>query len=143
MQKEILTYSKIFYERVVMIGSKMDGILKYYSHSGNITKIGKYSKFLDWLTDDPRAIYQVVQGLLIHDLWVENYGIKLNKTQEYQQNIAYMEDILDKAIELDSRSLSIPRAPKNRVICCCREFATLMCAILRHKGIPASSGLSH
>ena len=116
-----------------------NAILEYYSQSEEITNLEKYSEFLDWLTDDPRAIYQVVQGLLIHDMWVENYGIKLNKIQEYQQNTVYMKDLLDKAIELDPRSLSIPHAPEKRVICCCREFATLMCAILRHKENPARS----
>jgi len=113
--------------------------LDYYRTTGNITKLDKYVNFLSWLTDDPRAIYQVVQGLLVHDLWAGNFGISLNEKQVYQQNIAYMEDLLDKAIELDSRSLSIPRSPEHQVICCCREFATLMCAILRHKGIPARS----
>jgi hypothetical protein len=42
-------------------------------------------------------------------------------------------------LELDDRSLAIPRSPENRVIACCREFATLFCAILRSKGIPSRS----
>ena len=113
--------------------------LNYYSTPGNITKLNKYADFLSWLSDDPRVIFQVVQGLLIHDLWVKNFDIELNKKQMNEQNIAYMEDLLDKALELSSLSLSAPRNPEKRVICCCREFATLMCAILRFKGIPARS----
>ena len=114
-------------------------ILDYYRQPAEITNLEKYSGFLDWLTCDPRAISQVVQGLLIHDMWIEGYGAKHKKAQEYQQKTAYMEDLLDKAMELNSCSLAIPRAPEKRVICCCREFTTLMCAILRHKGIPARS----
>jgi len=42
--------------------------LNYYSTPGNITKLNKYADFLSWLSDDPRVIFQVVQGLLIHDV---------------------------------------------------------------------------
>lgn len=73
----------------------------------------------------------------MHDMWVSLYGETYDKSHEYPQRIAYMEDLLDKALELDPSNLAIPRHPRDRVIACCREFATLMCALLRAKGIPA------
>jgi hypothetical protein len=114
-------------------------ILSYYREPGPITRLDRYQPFLDWLTDDVRAIFQVVQGLLVHDLWVEQYGAPLDWSHSYDTQTAYMEDLLDKALQLDPRSLALPRAPERRVVCCCREFATLFCAILRNKGIPARS----
>jgi hypothetical protein len=114
-------------------------VLKYYSEPSSITDIHKYGEFVDWLTDDVRAIAQVVQGILIHDAWLERYGTHYRDEQTCPGSIAYMEDILEKAYELDSGSLAIPRPPEKRVIGCCREFATLFCAILRQKGIPARS----
>ena len=114
-------------------------ILRFYAEPGIITRLDRYSQFLDWLTGDVRAIYQVVQGILIHDSWIEQYGAPLEWDQSYDTQMAYMEDLLDKAIQLDPRSLALPRAPEKRVVCCCREFATLFCAILRYKGIPARS----
>lgn len=114
-------------------------VLKYYREPGVITRLDKYKDFIEWLTDDPNAICQVVQGLIIHDSWVALYGQDYNKSHEYTQTMAYMEDLLDKALELDASNLSIPRHPRDRVIACCREFATLMCALLRAKGIPARS----
>jgi hypothetical protein len=113
--------------------------LDFYRMPEGITKIEKHLDFIAWLTDDVRAIFQVVQGILVHDNWLHHYGITLRSDQVPEAKMAYMEDLLDKAVELDSRSLSIPRSPEQRVICCCREFATLFCAILRHKGIPARS----
>jgi hypothetical protein len=117
----------------------MNEVLKYYSLPGEITSLNKYKEFTEWLTADPGAIYQVVQGLLVHDMWVGQYGEAYIKAHEYTQKFAFMEDLLDKALELDHSNLSIPRHPRNRVIACCREFATLMCALLRAKGIPARS----
>jgi hypothetical protein len=113
--------------------------LDYYRMPEGITKIEKHLGFVAWLTGDIRAIYQVVQGILVHDNWLEHYGIAPCPSQEPEAKMPYMEDLLDKAVQLDPRSLSIPRSPERRVICCCREFATLFCAILRHKGIPARS----
>lgn len=117
----------------------MSDVLTYYSEPGVITNLERFKSFTDWLTPDPGAIYQVVQGLILHDLWVSRYGETYDISHEYPQKTAYMEDLLDKALELDSSNLAIPRHPRDRVIACCREFATLMCALLRAKGIPARS----
>lgn len=113
--------------------------LRYYAKAGPVTNIEKYREFVDWLTDDVRAIFQVVQGILVHDGWLKAYGIGFNDAQRYDFNSLTMETVLDKAIELGGRSLPIPRAPDKRVIGCCRDFATLMTALLRAKGIPARS----
>jgi len=112
-------------------------LLEYYATPDQITDLSAYRDQVAWLCDDVRMIFQVVQGLLIHDLWLQAYGICMRSEQTYGTKIAYMADLLEKATELDPRSLAIPRAPEQRVICCCREFATLFCAILRAKGIPA------
>ena len=114
-------------------------ILNFYSHAGLITNIKKYQSFVEWLPADPVAIGQVVQGLIVHDSWFEQYGETYQVKNEYPQQTAYMEDILSKALEIDGSNLAIPRHPRDRVIACCREFATLMCAFFRAKGIPARS----
>jgi hypothetical protein len=113
--------------------------LDYYQEPEGITRIKKHLGFVRWLTNDVRAICRVVQGILVHDNWLHHYGINLRPEQIYDQNSWRMEDLLNKAVELDKRSLAIARSPEKRVIGCCREFATLLCAILRHKGIPARS----
>jgi hypothetical protein len=117
----------------------MSDLLKYYSKPGGITCLDKHRAFTEWLTDDPGTIYQVVQGLIVHDSWIKLYGENYTTAHEYPQKTAYMEDLLDKALEIDNSNPAIPRHPRNRVIACCREFATLMCALLRAKGIPARS----
>src|SRR5450756_1613548 len=113
--------------------------LSYYQSPGDITRLDHYAEFLTWLTDDIRAIFQVVQGILVHDAWIKGYGAALDWSHAYTTQAATMEDLLDRALQMDPRSLALPRSPEGRVVCCCREFATLFCAILRFKGIPARS----
>lgn len=113
--------------------------LDYYRVPGPITDLAKHGEFTRWLAPEPQCILQVVQGLIVHDLWVTRYGIPYDPSHEYPQETAYMADLLDKALELDGTNLAVPRQPADRVIACCREFATLMCALLRAKGIPARS----
>jgi hypothetical protein len=126
-------------EKHEMKDNEMKRVLEYYRAAGDITKLEKHKDFTEWLPPDPNTIYQVVQGLIVHDMWVGLYGESYIKAHEYTQKTAYMEDLLDKALELDPSNLAVPRHPRNRVIACCREFATLMCALLRAKGIPARS----
>lgn len=113
--------------------------LQYYALPGPVTDLVTHRAFVDWLTDDPRAMVAVVQGLLVHDGWLSSYGIEFKDSQRYDFHDIDMAAVLDKAVALDERSLAIPRAPEKRVIGCCREFATLLTAFLRGKGIPARS----
>jgi hypothetical protein len=115
----------------------MEDILKYYSEPWDITNLSKYEKFIGSVPRDVRAIFQIVQGLIVHDLWIGRYGSRATERQKINTNTTYMKDILDKALELENKSLALPRSVENRVLGSCREFSTLFCAILRHKGISA------
>jgi hypothetical protein len=106
----------------------------YYRMPLRITAIGRHSACVDALPDEVRAIFQVVQGLLIHDLWLEQYGEEWRRAQACSGNV---ERILDKALQLDGRSLAISRSPAQRVIRCCRDFSLMLCAMLHHEGIVA------
>jgi hypothetical protein len=45
--------------------------------------------------------------------------------------------MLERLVELDPRPLTIARPPDRRLIGCCRDAATLMCAVLRQGGVPS------
>lgn len=112
-------------------------ILDFYATPTETTRLGKHVHLAAWLTDDVRALFQVVQGLIVHDRWLERYGTAETAAQHYPGHIAFAEDLLDRAFVLDPRSPAVPRPPEKRVIACCREYALLLCALLRAKGIPA------
>ena len=113
--------------------------LEYYATPSAITDLGAHRTFIDWMTNDLPAVFRVVQGLLIHDGWMPAYGAEFNDEQRYDFATLRMDAILRKSLALSPASLAIPRAPERRVIGCCRDFATLMTAFLRAKGIPARS----
>ncbi len=53
--------------------SKIQSILSYYKKFGQVTNIEKFKEFSNWLSPDIRVIFQVVQGLILHDLWPKRY----------------------------------------------------------------------
>lgn len=111
-------------------------VLDYYRTPAGATSLPNYRSFCDDLKPSIRVIFQVVQGLLIHDAWMNRYGETSGRPRRCDSNI-YIEHLLDKALELDGRALTLPRSPEHRIIGCCRDFTTLFVAILRQKGIPA------
>ena len=114
-----------------------DGILDYYRQVTSVTDPGKHKRhFLD-LPDNIPTLCRIVQGLVIHDRWVTQYGIELATDRLNELRLVFVERIIARAFELDERPLDQQRAPGKRVIGCCRDFSVLLCSILRVKGIPA------
>jgi len=112
-------------------------VLEYYRQVASVTDPGKYARRLVDLPDDIPTLCRVVQGLVIHDMWVTQYGIELVTDRLRELRLYYVERIIARAFELDDRPLDQPRSPDKRVIGCCRDFSVLLCSILRVKGIPA------
>lgn len=113
--------------------------LAYYKQATHLTDLSDFKDFTDWLSPDPRVIFQVTQGLIVHDLWFERYGIKDRPEQWRNVCTPSASDMLRQATSLrdDALSLAIPRSPEERIIACCREFTVLATALFRAKGIPA------
>ena len=109
-------------------------VLNYFKKQGMMTNIDKHKELMKNVKGNIYIITQIIQGILLHDGFPSKYRIK------YKAGLFhFVSDILDKALENDNRSLTIPRAPKNRVQVCCRDYATLLTAILREKGIASRS----
>jgi len=111
--------------------------LEYYSIPGCLTNLSKHHQIIDDIPNNPEFICQIVQGLLVHGAWCKRYGFDCSNEKEYY--LPDISELLDKVLEFDSQSLTIARQPKDRVIASCREFATMACAIMRLKCIPARS----
>jgi len=113
--------------------------LQYYALPETLTDLSDFKEFTDWLSPDPRVIFQVAQGLIVHDMWLERYGVKAQTEQLRGVCTPSASDMLTQVSKLrkDSLSFAVPRSPEERIIACCREFTVLATALFRAKGIPA------
>jgi hypothetical protein len=111
----------------------------YYALPDKLTDLSDFKEFTDWLSPDPHVIFQVAQGLIVHDMWLERYGVKDKPEQWRKVCTTSASDMLRQVTSLreDGLSLAVPRSPEERIIACCREFTVLATALFRAKGIPA------
>lgn len=112
---------------------------KYYSQADILTDLSDYANFTNWLSPDPRVIFQVAQGLIIHSGWIDRYGVKVTDRQIIDRCSPSASDILKQAAKLRAVDISPaqPRSPEQKVVGCCREFALFATALFRAKKIPA------
>jgi hypothetical protein len=109
----------------------------YTTHSTN-SNPGKYAHLLENLPADYAGVSRVVQGLIYHYMAGQYiYGYCPPQERMAEIDTRFMERMLGRIMELDSRPLSEPRAFEKRLVGCCRDFSLLTCAILRQHGIPA------
>jgi len=112
--------------------------IRYYATQGLITEPGEHGALFDGLPDDVPSLCRIAQGLLLHYGWTERYGVKLTKARfDKDANLRKVSKQLRRIIELDDSPLTEERVPASRLLGCCRDFSTLLTAMLRHKGVPA------
>lgn len=111
--------------------------LEYYAHPGLMTDPGKHVGLFENLPADIPALCQVVQGLLLHIFWAEQYGEELSKERKQEVNIRQVSPMLAPIQELGDSPLAVARPLEKRLVGNCRDFSTLLCAMLRHRGVPA------
>src|SRR6266511_1427780 len=75
-------------------------------------------------------ICEVVHGLIIHYRTGALYKVKLPRKRLEEARTRHIARVLARICELDDQPLTVPRPPRRRFIGCCRDFATLFCAIL-------------
>lgn len=108
----------------------MDGLAYYRSHS-RITDPGARRHLLTGLPADPAALAKVIGGVMVHRDWTWRFGFTLPEQRREEANTRYVETILIHLGTLDERR------PEDRFAGTCRDFAVLLCAMLREAGIPA------
>ena len=111
--------------------------LTYYAQHGFMTEPGAGAYLLMNLPQAIPLICEVAQGLIIHYRTGALYKVKLPLKRLEEARTRQVGRILARICELDDQPLIIPRPPRRRFIGCCRDFATLFCAILRSHDVPA------
>jgi len=108
--------------------------LDYHAAPGRFTTLEPG----EWSSRDVREVVDVVQGLLVYDLVAEPfYGAQLTEQQTDAIHERDTARLLDVIRAVDSRPLTEPRPPANRVGARCHAFSRLTVAFLRAAGVPA------
>ena len=102
-----------------------------------MTDPGERAYLFDDLPTGLPALCQVAQGLLLHVFWAERYGVVLSDERKQEVEIRPVSDKLTLIQELDDRPLTAERALEKKLVGNCRDFSVLLCAMLRHQGVPA------
>ena len=108
----------------------------YTSHSA-FTEPGAYAALISGLPLDTSVLCRALQGLLIHEAWIARQG--LDTAAFFGQNRATLPvaQRLAQLMAIDPRPLTIARPGMSRALATCRDFSLMLCAVLRHHGVPA------
>lgn len=112
--------------------------LAFYGVQSATTDPGQRTTLDADLPSDIETLVAIVQGLVVDKDFVGLYGLDLDAQARLGEvDTRYASDIYGKLIEKDPRPLREPREPGARFVGSCRDYALLLCSLLRHLGVPA------
>ncbi|MBI2414418.1 transglutaminase domain-containing protein [candidate division WWE3 bacterium] len=116
----------------------MIGEFNYYIEQSKYSDPGEFGHLYKELPSDIESLTNIVNLLIVHrDALQTQYSLTLPKNRKLEADTRYVSKILQTLSSLDNSSLTATRLPKNRFIGTCRDYALLLCSILRYKNIPA------
>lgn len=113
-------------------------IAAFYSTQSAFSDPGDRASRFDGLATDPADLATIARGLMIHRLEGGVFGFDIPVDRLHNDaETRYVDDILRIVVDRDPAPLDRPRAPGDRFVGVCRDFALLHCSLLRHAGVPA------
>lgn len=113
-------------------------ILRYYSQPGIVTDPGPYDRQLNDFPMNLSESIATLQGLMVHIFWAHRYGLQLTDERKQKEvNLRAVRRQLNYMQALADYPLAEARPLEKRLIGNCRDFSTMLCAVLQHQGIPA------
>jgi Transglutaminase-like superfamily len=109
--------------------------LQDYATQSGYSDPGRYASLLDGLPTDIAELTAVVRNVLIH----YRGGMDFTADRLAEVDNRWIERLLETDHQRNGTRLTAPREPTDRVVGCCRDFALLTIAALRHQGVPARS----
>ena len=111
--------------------------LAYYACPGLMTDPKEHAPLFEGLPTEIPLLVEVVQGLLLHIFWAEQYGVALSEERKGEVQLRFIAPQLARIQELDDRPLAEARPLERKLVGNCRDFSVMLCAMLRHQGVPA------
>lgn len=113
-------------------------VAAFYSTQSAFTDPGGLAPLYADLPSDPAQLARVTRDLMIHRCEGATFGYATPQDRLHNDaETRYLDDILRIMVERNDAPLSRRRAPEDRFVGVCRDFALLHCSLLRHIGVPA------
>jgi hypothetical protein len=112
-------------------------MLDYYAAPAPMTDLSHHRDAIEGLEPDPRALAEVVRGVLVHRDWAPLMGLEFGADRLADQHVRRIGEVIDRINALQPDPLNVRREPRDRMVGVCRHFAVMHVALLRHFGIPA------
>ena len=109
----------------------------FYARQSTMTDPREHRALLDGLPTDVSALCRIVRGLILHPATAHLYRVQVDPARLVEQDTRDVASILARILALDSSPLAEARLPSRRFVGCCRDFSTVLGALLRHQGVPA------
>jgi hypothetical protein len=111
--------------------------LAYYTTHDVLTDPHLYAPRLNDLPVALDELHRALNGLLIHVWKVRAQYPGLLSPPSREVFVRHTARLLEAMVRLDPAPLSVHRPVERRAVVDCRHFAVLLCAVLRHRGVPA------
>jgi Transglutaminase-like superfamily len=111
--------------------------LDRWTQQSRMSKLGVHAYAIGELPFGLSGLVNIVQGLLVHEAWLGAYGLDERDYRGISRATLSVAERLSRIAARDSRPLQIPREPGEREIGTCRDFALMLCALLRSVQIPS------
>jgi hypothetical protein len=116
---------------------RADADTEHWVRQTRMTDPDQQTPMLGALPRDIGALCGVVQGALIHLEWTAAYGLSAGDLVRPSRETLSLSDRLRQLGLSGPEPLAIQRPPAARLPGTCRDFALMLCGLLRHQGVPA------
>jgi hypothetical protein len=116
--------------------ARMENVERWIYHSA-MSDPGRHGAAVAGLPSAVGALNGVVQGVIIHSDWLSAYGVGESQFVRVSRETLPVAERLALVLDNDAPALTERRLPAQRSVGTCRDFALMLCAFLRSKGIPA------
>lgn len=109
----------------------------YYNSQSKVSDPREFKSLYVGLSSEVSALTSVVQGIVLDKDLVDRFGLHMGEERLAELDARYLHNILERLQSKQSSLLTTSRAPDKRFIGSCRDYALVLCSLLRYQGVPA------
>ncbi|GJJ70339.1 hypothetical protein EMPS_02688 [Entomortierella parvispora] len=111
--------------------------IAFYTTQTVVTDPGRHAALFEDLPNDVPSLMRTARNLIIHYRAENPLKLGVPKDRMKEIHTRHIETMLTTLVSLKEGSITSPRAPTERLVGCCRDFALMFVSMARFKGIPA------